>query len=159
MCACARYVHTNLVARDWRSLAAFYESVFGCTALPPERDLAGPWLDRATGLDRAKIRGVHLRLPGYGDEGPTLEIFQYGTEGMGDAATGDERAHGPNQPGLGHLAFVVQDVRATCEQIVTAGGGMLGQVVTADIPGAGRIEFAYATDPEGNVVEVQRWLT
>jgi len=26
----ARYVHTNLVALDWRRLAAFYVEVFGC---------------------------------------------------------------------------------------------------------------------------------
>jgi len=25
-----RYAHTNLIARDWRRLAAFYESVFEC---------------------------------------------------------------------------------------------------------------------------------
>ena len=155
----ARYVHTNLVARDWRALAAFYERVFGCTPLPPQRDLAGPWLDRATGLSQAHARGIHLRLPGYGQAGPTLEIFQYGDEaplGPGKTAL---RRHAPDQPGLGHLAFAVDDVDAVCERIVAAGGGMLGEVVTVDIAGAGRIEFAYATDPEGNVVEVQRWLT
>jgi len=31
----ARYVHTNLVARDWRKLAAFYQDLFGCAPLPP----------------------------------------------------------------------------------------------------------------------------
>jgi glyoxylase I family protein len=155
----ARYVHTNLVARDWRALAAFYERVLGCTPLPPERDLAGPWLDQATGLHRARIQGVHLRLPGHGEAGPTLEIFRYDAEELGEPRKGNGRPRPPNQPGLGHLAFAVDDVRAICEQIVAAGGGMLGQVVQVDIPGAGRIEFAYATDPEGNIIEVQRWLT
>ena len=155
----ARYVHTNLVARDWRALAAFYERVFGCTPLLPERDLAGPWLDRATGLSGAQIQGVHLRLPGYGEAGPTIEIFQYAAkEGRAPERT-DGHPHAPNRPGLGHLAFAVEDVGAACEQIVAAGGGMLGEVVLADIPGAGRIEFAYANDPEGNIIEVQRWLT
>ena len=41
----ARFVHTNLVARDWRRLARFYERVFGCTPVPPERDLAGQWVE------------------------------------------------------------------------------------------------------------------
>lgn len=159
MPARARYVHTNLVARDWRALALFYEQVFGCTPLLPERDLCGPWLDRATGLNGAQIQGVHLRLPGHGDAGPTLEIFQYGPAETEDPGPGKERRRAPNQPGLGHLAFAVDDVGAACERVVAAGGGMLGQVVTVDIAGAGRIEFAYATDPEGNVVEVQRWLT
>ena len=73
----ARYAHTNLIAADWKRLAAFYRDVLGCVPVPPERDLSGEWLDRATGLAGKHISGVHLRLPGYGDEGPTLEIFQY----------------------------------------------------------------------------------
>jgi hypothetical protein len=36
---------TNLIARDWRGLASFYQSVFGCTLLPPERDYSGPALE------------------------------------------------------------------------------------------------------------------
>jgi glyoxylase I family protein len=72
----AKYVHTNLIARDWRKLAAFYESVFGCSLVPPERDLSGPWLEAATTVSGARIRGVHLRLPGHGETGPTLEVFQ-----------------------------------------------------------------------------------
>jgi len=35
----AKYKHTNIVANDWRSLAKFYEDVFGCEFVPPERDL------------------------------------------------------------------------------------------------------------------------
>jgi hypothetical protein len=30
-----------------------------------------------TGIPGATIRGMHLRLPGYGDGGPTIEVFQY----------------------------------------------------------------------------------
>jgi catechol-2,3-dioxygenase len=41
----ARDVHTNLIARDWRSLARFYEDVFACVPVPPERDYAGDDLD------------------------------------------------------------------------------------------------------------------
>jgi predicted enzyme related to lactoylglutathione lyase len=33
-----RYVHTNLIARDWRKLAAFYQLVFGCLPVPPEME-------------------------------------------------------------------------------------------------------------------------
>jgi catechol-2,3-dioxygenase len=30
-------------------------------------------------------------------------------------------------------------------------------VVSVEVAGAGSITFAYLTDPEGNIVEVQRW--
>jgi len=77
MIASAKYAHTNLVARDWRSLARFYQDVFGCEPVPPERDYSGPDLAAGTGIPGAKLRGVHLRLPGHGADGPTLEVFQY----------------------------------------------------------------------------------
>ena len=38
--------------------------------VPPERDLAGPDMDAGTGIPGAHLRGMHLRLPGRGDEGP-----------------------------------------------------------------------------------------
>jgi glyoxylase I family protein len=73
----ARYDHTNLIARDWRRLAAFYQELFGCTLVPPERDYAGPVLEAGTGVRGATLKGVHLRLPGHGSDGPTLEIYSY----------------------------------------------------------------------------------
>src|SRR5512135_1157752 len=72
-----RYVHTNMIARDWRALASFYQTLFGCVPVPPERDFAGPTLEAGTGVPGAALRGVHLRLPGHGSDGPTLEIYSY----------------------------------------------------------------------------------
>ena len=37
----AKYVHTNIVAEDWRALAGFYQRLFGCVPVPPERDYSG----------------------------------------------------------------------------------------------------------------------
>lgn len=73
-----RYIHTNIVAKDWKRLSEFYINVFGCCAVKsPERKLSGDWLDRATGLSGARLEGVHLLLPGFEASGPTLEIFSY----------------------------------------------------------------------------------
>jgi len=99
----ARYVHTNLVARDWRRLARFYHEVFGCQPVPPERDLSGPWLEDATGVPGVRIRGIHLRLPGHGKKGPTLEIFEY-------EPSVERPVSAPNRPGFGHVAFAVDQV-------------------------------------------------
>lgn len=146
----ARYTHTNLVARDWKRLAAFYEHVFGCIPIPPERDLSGEWLSRATGVREAALRGVHLRLPGYGEGGPTLEVFQY-SEAL-DAPT-----PAANRQGYGHVAFAVDDVAGVAETVVSNGGSLVGEVVTRTVPGAGTLVFTYAADPEGNIIELQRW--
>ena len=143
-----KYSHTNLVAQDWRRLADFYIKVFSCTPVPPERDLSGEWLDEATSLQGARIRGVHLRLPGHGEAGPTLEVFQYGEETEAESPA-------PNRPGYGHIAFAVDDVEATKEAVLAMGGRSLGEVVNVDLPGVGRLEFAYMRDPEGNIIEIQ----
>jgi predicted enzyme related to lactoylglutathione lyase len=146
----AKFVHANIVAQDWQRLAQFYEKAFGCVPVPPERDLQGQWLDDGTGLPGAHIRGIHLRLPGYGDDGPTLEIFQYNRQ-----AARPETAI--NRPGFAHIAFAVDDVAAARASVVDAGGGTVGEVVSLQVPGAGTVDFAYVTDPEGNIVELQRW--
>ena len=118
--------------------------------MPPERDLSGEWLDAATGLAAAHIRGLHLRLPGYGDAGPTLEIFQY--DEMLDAPF-----TAPNRRGLAHLAFAVEDVNAARSLVIKSGGSSLGEVVARSIPGAGHLIFCYCADPEGNMLELQHW--
>jgi predicted enzyme related to lactoylglutathione lyase len=146
----AKYVHTNLIAKDWKRLATFYERIFGCIPLLPERDLSGEWLEAATGVPQARIRGVHLRLPGYGDEGPTLEIFQYDRQM-------DPSKPAVNRPGFAHIAFAVDDVAAAREAVLAAGGGIVGELVSVEIAGVGQITFAYVTDPEGNIVELQHW--
>jgi predicted enzyme related to lactoylglutathione lyase len=151
MTLCARYIHTNIIARDWKRLAEFYEKVFGCTPVPPERNLSGKWLEDATGVPGAEIRGVHLRLPGYGEEGPTLEIFQYDP-------LEERQKTAINRPGLAHIAFMVDDLPSARDAVTAAGGGAIGELVSTEVPGAGSITFIYATDPEGNIIELQhRW--
>jgi catechol 2,3-dioxygenase-like lactoylglutathione lyase family enzyme len=62
-----------------------------------------------------------------------------------------------NEPGFGHIAFLVEDVDAALAAVRNAGGGAVGQVSTAEVPGAGHLRVVYARDPEGNIVELQRW--
>jgi catechol 2,3-dioxygenase-like lactoylglutathione lyase family enzyme len=143
-----RYRHTNLIARDWQALSRFYEQVFGCVRVPPERDLRGAWLERGTGVPRAHLRGVHLALPGAPDV--TLEIFQY-----------DELEAQPppvaNRTGFMHLAFEVADVERVEAAVLAAGGSRAGAISTNDVPGVGTLTFTYVRDPEGNLLEVQHW--
>jgi catechol 2,3-dioxygenase-like lactoylglutathione lyase family enzyme len=147
-----RFVHVNIVARDWRQLADFYEQVLGCKRVPPQRDLRGPWLEEGTGVPGAEIQGVHLRLPGYGGDGPTLEIFQYSPQA-------DRPEMAVNCPGLVHVAFAVSDVQRARDTVLAAGGRAVGKVVSLPVQGqgAGTVTFAYVTDPEGNIIELQRW--
>ena len=145
-----RYKHTNIVARDWKELAKFYEEVFGCVRVPPERHLEGTWLVRGTGVDGARIEGAQLRLPGYGDQGPTLEIFQYWSHKARLPITA-------NREGIMHIAFEVEDVDKMVEKVLAHGGQKLGEITRARVEGVGSLVFVYVTDPEGNIIELQGW--
>jgi predicted enzyme related to lactoylglutathione lyase len=148
----AKYGHTNLIAEDWRRLATFYQHVFGCVPVPPERDFQGEKLEAGTGILGAHLRGAHLRLPGYGENGPTLEIFNYNL-------LAERGTPAVNRPGFGHIAFAVNDVAAAQTEVIEAGGGIIGEIVTLQIATGAQITWCYVTDPEGNIIELQACST
>lgn len=145
-----KFVHINIISDDWRKLADFYIRVFDCKMLPPERDLKGDWLERATTIQDARITGIHLALPGYKGNGPTLEILQY--------ASNLENTHpASNRKGYGHIAFSVDDVRETLDRLLQHGGRQVGDLIETVIPSSGHLTFVYARDPDGNIIEIQHW--
>lgn len=145
-----KYMHTNIISKDWKRLSEFYIKTFDCKIVPPERDQSGEWLDRGTGVKNASLKGAHLLLPGYGEQGPTLEIYQYGN-------TEDLEWVSPNQRGFGHIAFQVEDVAALAEKVEEQGGSKNGEVTERLIPGIGTLTFVYVRDPDGNLIELQNW--
>jgi predicted enzyme related to lactoylglutathione lyase len=146
----AKYVHTNLIARDWSTLVEFYKEVFGCTSIPPERHFSGPDLEAGTGVRGAELRGVHLRLPGCGADGPSLEILQYS-----QLAPASEPV--PNRPGFAHIAFSVPSVPEARFQVLSHGGSPVGDIVTLTTTTGSRVTWCYVADPEGNILELQSW--
>lgn len=146
----AEYKHTNIVSSNWQSLARFYQEVFGCIPVPPERNLSGDWLDTGTGVKGAQFAGIHLRLPGYGDNGPTLEIYQY-------SQNLTRSFPAANREGFGHIAFEVGDVQKAAEEVLERGGTKVGEIASAEVKGVGLLTFIYLADPEGNIIELQAW--
>ena len=146
----ARFGHVNLIARDWRALADFYIELFGCVLVPPERDYAGPDLERGTAVPGAALRGAHLRLPGHGPDGPTLEIYQF-------SAMPERLPPQVNRPGFQHIAFAVPSVAEARAAVLAAGGSVVGDVVTLGTADGRFVTWTYLTDPEGNILELQSW--
>lgn len=145
-----RYVHTNIIAKDWRKVSLFYQRVFGCKPVPPQRDLSGEWLDKLTGMSNAHITGEHLTLPGYSENLPTLEVFSYHETGL-------ESTKALNGTGLAHLAFEVDDVAKVLQKIKDEGGSQVGELIKTEYPNHVTATFVYARDIEGNIIELQSW--
>jgi predicted enzyme related to lactoylglutathione lyase len=59
---------------------------------------------------------------------------------------------------LRHIAFEVDDVQAARDEVLAAGGAAVGEVVTTNA-GPRSVTWCYVTDPEGNVIELQRWAS
>ncbi len=64
-----------------------------------------------TALQGARIRSVHLALPGYDPDGPTLELFSYQPA---DLATGHPAI---DRQGLGHTAVYARDLEGNSSEI------------------------------------------
>lgn len=146
----AKFSHTNVIARDWRKLAAFYKDLFGCVVVPPERNYSGADLEAGTGVPGSTLTGVHMRLPGLGDAGPTLEIYAY-------SVLADGPTPAVNRPGFGHIAFEVSSVDDARSDVLAAGGTPVGAVVTLTTQTGRQVTWCYVTDPEGNIIELQSW--
>ncbi|WP_445908855.1 VOC family protein [Yeosuana sp.] len=145
-----RFAHTNIVSTDWKKLSEFYVKTFNCKVVPPIRNQSGEWLEKGTGVKNAKLEGVHLLLPGFGENGPTLEIYQYDN-------IEEQHFVSPNKRGLGHIAFEVENVESVLKDLINNGGKTFGEVTKRALAGIGEITFVYTRDPEGNLIELQAW--
>jgi predicted enzyme related to lactoylglutathione lyase len=144
-----KYVHTNIIARDWKRLSKFYQDVFQCVPVPPQRDLKGKWVEEFSGVKNASIQGEHLLLPGFGENGPTLEIFSYNEM--------IERENLVNGTGFAHIAFAVDDVADVLDLVQRNGGTKTGEPLTHNYPNGTAVTFVYCKDIEGNIIELQKW--
>jgi predicted enzyme related to lactoylglutathione lyase len=146
-----KYVHTNIVAKNWRKLADFYINVFDCKIVPPIRQYKGKDLDSAVNIKGVSLNGVHLKLPGYNKTGPTLEIFSY-------SPSLKNQNRKVNTPGITHLAFEVIDVNKAYKKVIENGGKKVGEIITLKRSDGKKVIWCYVKDPEGNMIELQKWI-
>jgi len=145
-----KFVHTNIIAKDWKKLSQFYQNVFGCKPVGFQRDLSGEWLEQLTGIKNVHLAGEHLALPGYDGNLPTLEIFSYNNNIQEDK-------NPINGIGIRHIAFEVEDIDAVLQRALKEGGEQLDQKVTKEYPDKRLAVFVYIRDIEGNIIELQTW--
>ena len=109
--------------------------------------MSGEQVSRGNGVPNCEIYSVWLTLPGV--ETPFLEIHQY-------RELSDSSLPLVNQPGYGHIAFEVEDIRAMRDEIIRAGGSDQGKITCLGSDDASFLAV-YMRDPEGNLIELEEF--
>ncbi len=51
-----KYVHTNIICTDIEKISNSYINVFQCEQIGQESKIAGDWLEKGTGINKAEAR-------------------------------------------------------------------------------------------------------
>jgi catechol 2,3-dioxygenase-like lactoylglutathione lyase family enzyme len=131
-----KFVHTGLVVEDLEETVRFL-TLLGLDCGEPGR-FGGGWIDRIIGLDDVTVELVMARGP---DGEDVFEVVRF----RSPAAGPHEPAPAPNRPGLRHVAFQVDDVRAVVDRVRAAGWDTIGEIVDYE----GVFLLCYVRGPEG----------
>ena len=139
--------HINIVVADLERAAQFYQAVFGY-ARGFSATLEGQWIETVTGLQNARAQCLFLDAP---DGGARIELIRYDAP---DAATPPSPS--PNQRGLRHIAFEVEDIDATLNRVRVLGIAPISEAVEVPfrVANLGVKRLAYFHDFDGTLVEI-----
>ena len=132
-----RFTQVKLAANDPESLASFYVRALDCEILLPLTTLPDQ-TGLAVGAGDQRVEILVLALPGEAVTA-TLELIRIG---------------GLETEGNAMLTFYVEDVAASAEKVVEAGGSWAGEIVDIEGPSGNTSRFVFVKDPEGNVIDL-----
>ena len=139
------FVHVGLVVEDLDETVRFLTLLgFGCSRPAVH---GGEWIDRIIGLDDVTVEVVMARGP---DGSDIFEVVRFRSPSAG----AQEAAPAANRPGLRHIAFKVDDMRAVVERVRAAGWDTVGEIVDFE----NTFLLCYVRGPEGLIVELAERL-
>jgi catechol 2,3-dioxygenase-like lactoylglutathione lyase family enzyme len=139
------FVHIGLVVEDLDETVRFLE-VLGLECGRPGV-FGGDWIGRIIGLEDVTVEVVMVRAP---DGTDVFEVVRF----RSPTAGAHEPAPAANRPGLRHVAFKVDDVRAVVERVRECGWETVGEIVDYE----GTFLLCYVRGPEGLIVELAERL-
>lgn len=141
--------HTGIYVDDIRLMEEFYTAVFHmhplCSMEPDEGEL----FDELLGIQNARILTTKLITP-YGrttGQGDMLELVKVLSERNQPGLPKDRPV---SMTGMAHLAFGVDDIRATVEKLLNKNGILRTEIKTMKNGN----KCCFCTDPEGNWIEL-----
>lgn len=137
-----RFHHPGLVVPDLEKAKTFYQTLLGIEEEsrfswdPSEGDFAAEVINlKGSAAEAIMLKGDNF----------FFELFQYSAPEQ----HGDPSSRQPCDPGIAHIAFEFDDVKAACQRF-KAGGGTLHN----DPVNLGTSLAIYGRDPFGNIIEL-----
>ena len=135
-----RMHHVGVVVDDLAAATEFFVELG--LELQGEMSVGGRLVDRIVGLDGVRNDVAFVKTPdGHG----SLELIQFHSP---PAEDGDPGAPA-NTPGLRHLTFAVDDIKAVVSRLQARGAELVGEVVNYE----DGYWLCYIRGPEGIIVE------
>ncbi|MAG36681.1 MAG: hypothetical protein CL878_10640 [Dehalococcoidia bacterium] len=137
--------HTSFTVSDMERSLAFYRDLLGMQVVV-DRITSDTYLSEITGFPNVRLHIVYLRLDV--PDGHVLELVEY------QSHPGQAERLQTNNPGVGHLCFVVDDLPALYEQLRTAGTTFVSPPIEIT-SGVNKGGYAvYLRDPDGSPLEL-----
>jgi len=146
------FAHLTLCVPDVDVAADFYVGALGFAAADGFVS-SGPSMDQLTGIDGCQLRARFLRK-----DSLYVELTAYlDADGTPCGRHPHELPRAAHDYGVAHLAFLVADLDATTELVVTHGGQVLDDTrVRMPTRVSEPIDLVFCTDPFGNRMELIR---
>ena len=138
-----RLEHIGVVVDDLEGAKAFFVALG--LEVEGEVSVEGRLVDRINGLEGVRADVVILRAGGPGS-GSALELAKY----RSPAYEGDDDPAPPNTPGIRHILFAVDDIKASLASLQAQGGELVGELVNYE----NSYWLCYVRGPAGIIVEL-----
>jgi catechol 2,3-dioxygenase-like lactoylglutathione lyase family enzyme len=136
-----RLEHIGIVVDDLSAATAFFAALG--LEVEGQASVEGDLVDRINGLEGVRADVVILRTPDGNDK---VELAKY----RSPSYEGDNGALPANAPGVRHILFVVDDIRASLAGLRAHGGELVGELVNYE----NSYWLCYLRGPAGIIVEL-----
>jgi catechol 2,3-dioxygenase-like lactoylglutathione lyase family enzyme len=141
-----RLFHVNICVRNMERSIRFYQDI-GFTKVN-DFTMDDPRVGDALGVQAKKLRGVFMRL-GDDPNAPVLDLVEFI-----DPPTRGEPYPSLNNVGICRIAFTVDDIDQTYEELKSKGVQFVAPLKKVDGPGGAKIGVVCFKDPDGTVLEL-----
>ena len=142
-----RIDHVNVVVSDLKAATDFFSRLG--FFVQHQGNLEGPWISSIVNLENVRASYVQLSLD---RSGSNLELIEF--QNPRSPSQGTESKSIPNQLGIRHIAFEVDDIDALVDRLRMEGIVFFGEIQT--YPATGK-KLVYCYGPDGIILEFAQY--